>query len=208
MTKARNGAVAIAKQTAERAVDLPVGAALTARDRVADTVESLSTTAKREKELKSIRTQVTRELSRFERRGGQARRKAVQRVRTTRNRVEREAKSPPARGRQDGQAEPYEGRGPAQEGAGRRLRAGLRALLGHRLARAPAREVGGARRSCPQRISRGQNSNLSSPIDRPVAPVDRFWEAVDGAGQGDREWHGPNAPSLPRPAGHLLPPSA
>jgi len=93
VTKARKGAVAIAKQTAERAVDLPVGAALTARDRVTETVESLSTTAKREKELKSIRTQVTRELNRFERRGGQARRKATQRVRTTRNRVEREAKT-------------------------------------------------------------------------------------------------------------------
>jgi hypothetical protein len=93
VTKARNGAVAIAKQTAERAVDLPVGAALTARDRVVETVESLSTTAKRDKELKSLRTQVTRELNKFERRGGQARRKATQRVRTTRNRVEREAKA-------------------------------------------------------------------------------------------------------------------
>src|SRR5215213_6338659 len=47
VTKARNGAVAIAKQTAERVVDLPVGAALTARDRVVETVDSLSTTAKR-----------------------------------------------------------------------------------------------------------------------------------------------------------------
>jgi hypothetical protein len=93
VTKARNGAVALAKQTAERAVDVPVGAALTARDRIVETVDSVSTTAKREKELKSLRTQVTRELNKFERRGGQARRKATQRVRTTRNRVEREAKS-------------------------------------------------------------------------------------------------------------------
>ena len=93
VTKARNGAAAIAKQTAERVVDVPVGAALTVRDRVAETVDSLSTTAKRERELKSLRTQVTRELNRFERRGGQARKKATQRVRTTRNRVEREAKS-------------------------------------------------------------------------------------------------------------------
>lgn len=93
VTKARNGAVALAKQTAERVVDVPVGAALTARDRVAETVDSFSTTAKRDKELKSLRTQVTRELNKFERRGGQARRKATQRVRTTRNRVEREAKS-------------------------------------------------------------------------------------------------------------------
>jgi len=93
VTKARNGAVAIAKQTAERVVDVPVGLALTTRDRVADTVDSWSTTSKREKELKSLRTQVTRELNKYERRGGQARRKAVQRVRTTRNRVEREAKA-------------------------------------------------------------------------------------------------------------------
>ena len=93
VTKARNGAVEIAKQTAERAVDVPVGAALTYRDRVVETVDSLSTSTKREKELKGLRTQVTRELNKFERRGGQARRKAVQRVRTTRNRVEREAKS-------------------------------------------------------------------------------------------------------------------
>ncbi len=93
VTKARKGAVAIAKQTAERAVDVPVGAALTARDRVAETVDSLATSTKREQELKSFRTQVTRELNKFERRGGQARRKATQRVRTTRNRVEREAKA-------------------------------------------------------------------------------------------------------------------
>ena len=93
VTKARNGAAKLAKQSAERAVDVPVGVALTARDRVVETVDSWSTTSKREKELKSLRTQVTRELNKFERRGGQARRKAVQRVRTTRNRVEREAKS-------------------------------------------------------------------------------------------------------------------
>ena len=93
VTKARKGVVAIAKQTAERAVDVPVGVALVARDRVVETVDSLSTTAKREKELKSIRTQVTREFNKYERRGGQARRKATQRVRTTRNRVERETKA-------------------------------------------------------------------------------------------------------------------
>ena len=93
VTKARNGAVAIVRQSAERALDVPVGAALTARDRVGETVESLSTSAQREKELKSLRTQVTREFNRFERRGGQARRKAVSRVRSTRRQVEREVKS-------------------------------------------------------------------------------------------------------------------
>ena len=92
VTKARNGAVSIVRQGAERAVDLPVGAALTLRDRVEDALEPWTTESTRERELKSLRTQVTRELNKFERRGGQARRKATQRARSTRNRVEREVK--------------------------------------------------------------------------------------------------------------------
>jgi hypothetical protein len=85
-----NGRVAVVRQTAERAVDLPVGAALTVRERVNGAVEPWTKSETRSKELKGLRTQVTRELNRFERRGGQARRKATQRVRRTRNRVERE----------------------------------------------------------------------------------------------------------------------
>ena len=92
VTKARNGAAAIVRQGAERAVDVPVGAALTVRDRVSDAIEPLVTASGREKELRSLRTQVTREVNRFERRGGQARRKATQRARTTRTRVQREVK--------------------------------------------------------------------------------------------------------------------
>jgi hypothetical protein len=87
--KARNGALTVA----ERAVDVPVGAALTIRDRVEDAIEPWTSETTREKELKSLRTQVTRELNKFERRGGQARRKASQRVRSTRTKVEREVKS-------------------------------------------------------------------------------------------------------------------
>lgn len=79
-------------QTAERSVDVPVGVALTFRDRVSDAVEPWTTATTREKELKSLRTQVNRELNKFERRGGQARRKATQRARQTRNRLEREVK--------------------------------------------------------------------------------------------------------------------
>ena len=45
-----------------------------------------------ERELKSIRTRVERELNRFERRGASARRKTRTRVRQTHNRVERELK--------------------------------------------------------------------------------------------------------------------
>ena len=81
-------AVAYVRQTAERAVDVPVGAALT----VVDNVRPLTEVEAREKELKQFRTQVSRELNKLERRGGQARRKAQTRVRGTRNRVERELK--------------------------------------------------------------------------------------------------------------------
>ncbi|MQA73358.1 MAG: hypothetical protein GEU88_03215 [Solirubrobacterales bacterium] len=93
MTKTRNGATAIVRQGAERAVDLPVGAALVVRDAVTDVVEPWTQSTGRERELKSFRTQVTRELNKFERRGGQARRKAIRRVRSTRTRVERELRS-------------------------------------------------------------------------------------------------------------------
>jgi hypothetical protein len=93
VTKARTGAVSIAFTAAERAVDVPVGAALTIRDRVEDAIEPWTTETTRDKELKSLRTQVTRELNKFERRGGQARRRASQRVRSTRTKVEREVKS-------------------------------------------------------------------------------------------------------------------
>lgn len=89
LTKARNGTVAYVRQTAERTVDVPVGAALTVRDRVNDTVEPWTKPETRSGELKGLREQVTRELNKLERRGGQARRKATQRARRTRNRVER-----------------------------------------------------------------------------------------------------------------------
>ncbi len=93
VTKARHGATAIVRNGAERAVDVPVGAVLTVRDRVTEVVEPWTTGSSREKELKSLRTQVTRELSKFERRGGQARRKANRRVRSSRTRMEREVKA-------------------------------------------------------------------------------------------------------------------
>ena len=65
-------AIAYVRETAERAVDVPVGAALT----VAETVKPLTETTSREREIKRLRTQVTREINKLERRGGQARRKA------------------------------------------------------------------------------------------------------------------------------------
>lgn len=92
LTKARHGATSYVRQGTERAVDVPVGAALSATDRVNELVEPWTSTDTRDSELKDIRTRVERELNKFERRGGTARRKATQRVRQTRNRVEREVK--------------------------------------------------------------------------------------------------------------------
>jgi hypothetical protein len=89
---ARTGSVAYARQTAERTVDVPVGAALTVADRVTEIVEPFTARRSAERELKSIRTRVERDLNRFERRGASVRRKARTRVRQTRNRVERELK--------------------------------------------------------------------------------------------------------------------
>ena len=85
-----NGSAAYARQTAERSVDVPVGVALTVADRVNEIVEPFTARQTAERELRSIRTRVERELNRFERRGAGARRKARTRVRQTRNRVERE----------------------------------------------------------------------------------------------------------------------
>ena len=82
-------AVSYVRQTAERAVDVPVGAALAVAENVSETVKPWTEQTAREKELKQFRTQVTRELNKLERRGGQARRKATTRARGTRNRVER-----------------------------------------------------------------------------------------------------------------------
>ncbi len=87
-----DSAVAYVRQTAERAVDVPVGAALTVAENVTETVKPWTDPTGRDKELKQLRTQVTREFNKLERRGGQARRKATTRARTTRNRVERELK--------------------------------------------------------------------------------------------------------------------
>lgn len=92
VTKARHGTAGYVRHHAERAVDVPVGAAIVARERVEDVVEPWIAPEKREKELKELRVQVTRELNKFERRGGQARRKATQRARHTRTRFERELK--------------------------------------------------------------------------------------------------------------------
>jgi hypothetical protein len=75
-----------AQQLAERAVLIPVGAALEARDRVADTVGELVTTTR-------SRTALEKQLKRFERRGGSARTQLEREVRHTRTRLERQTLS-------------------------------------------------------------------------------------------------------------------
>jgi hypothetical protein len=99
-TKASNGTKAKAtpaeksqaRLRAERAVDLPVGALLTVTDRVTELVEPFTGRTGTEKQLKSYRAELHRQVKRTERRGATARRKATTEARKTRNRVEREAR--------------------------------------------------------------------------------------------------------------------
>jgi hypothetical protein len=71
---------------AERAVLIPVGAALAARDRVAGTVGDLVSTTR-------SRASLEKQLKRFERRGGTARTQLEREVRRTRTRVERQTRT-------------------------------------------------------------------------------------------------------------------
>jgi hypothetical protein len=71
-----------AQALAERAVLIPVGAALEARDRLAGTVDELVATTRSRSELEQ-------RLERFERRGGSARTQLEREVRRTRTRIER-----------------------------------------------------------------------------------------------------------------------
>jgi len=75
-----------AQQLAGRAVLIPVGAALEARDRVAGTVEDLVTTTR-------SRSALEQQLTRFERRGGSARTQLEREVRRTRTRIERQTRT-------------------------------------------------------------------------------------------------------------------
>ncbi len=75
-----------AQQLAERAVLIPVGVALEARDRVADTVGELVTTTR-------SRTALEKQLKRYERRGSSARRELEREVRHTRTRLERQTRT-------------------------------------------------------------------------------------------------------------------
>jgi hypothetical protein len=89
-SKDQQNVTTYARQAAETAVDLPVGAALSVADRVNDTVKPYRTRSSAEREVRRLRNQLQRELNRAERRGGTARRKLTQRAKRERNRVERE----------------------------------------------------------------------------------------------------------------------
>ncbi len=80
------------RSVAETAVDLPVGAVLSVTDRVTELVEPFTGRGAAEKQLKSYRTELRRQVKRTERRGATARRRATSQARKTRNRVEREAR--------------------------------------------------------------------------------------------------------------------
>lgn len=69
------------RSTAERAVDIPVGAVLTVTDRVTELVEPFSGRKSTEKQLKSYRTRLGRQVKRTERRGATARRRATSEAR-------------------------------------------------------------------------------------------------------------------------------
>src|SRR4051812_11909902 len=78
---------------AEKAVLVPLGASLVARDRVLDTVTELRDTysnrEKAERELKARQRRIETDLRKFERRGTTARNRFEREVRKTRTRVER-----------------------------------------------------------------------------------------------------------------------
>ena len=111
-SKFRNGSASYARHTAERSVDVPVGAALTFADRVSNIVEPFTARQRANQELKSIRTRVEREFNRLERRGATARRKTRTRVRRTRSQVERDL----ARRRRNVQSTVKENRVRAEDG--------------------------------------------------------------------------------------------
>ncbi len=78
-------AVEHAQEIAERAVLIPVGAALEARDLVEKTLDELTTTY-------SSRESAEKQLRRFERRGATARRRVERQAKKARTRVEREVR--------------------------------------------------------------------------------------------------------------------
>ena len=90
--KATETAYTRARQAAETVLDVPVGTALVVVDRFGEVVRPYTSRETAERELRSLRTQIRRELNKAERRGGTARRKVNQRAKRSRTQAERELK--------------------------------------------------------------------------------------------------------------------
>jgi hypothetical protein len=75
---------------AERALLIPVGAALVARDSVIDAAKPYADGETRDRELDRLQKRISTNLRKFERRGTTARNRTVREVKRTRTRVERE----------------------------------------------------------------------------------------------------------------------
>jgi hypothetical protein len=83
-----NGIQALALQ-AERAVLIPVGAALTARDNVVENVKPFTSRNTAEREITKLQRRVATNLRKFERRGTTARNKLQRDMKRNRTQVER-----------------------------------------------------------------------------------------------------------------------
>ena len=99
-----------AQVIAERAVLVPVGASLLARENLVSTVKVLSTKY-------GTRASVERELKRYERRGASARNRFERQVRRTRTKFERELRQRRSTRRAHGEAEPPSRRARGPDGA-------------------------------------------------------------------------------------------
>lgn len=80
---------AVATQ-AQRAALIPVGAALSARDNLVEAVKPYTSLDTAERQITRLRRDLSRDLTRFERRGATAQRQVQREVKRTRTRVERE----------------------------------------------------------------------------------------------------------------------
>jgi hypothetical protein len=88
--KAELNTLQVVQAQAERAVLIPVGAALVARDSVIEAAKPYADGETRDRELGKLQKRVATNLRRFERRGTTARNRTLRGVKRTRTRVERE----------------------------------------------------------------------------------------------------------------------
>jgi hypothetical protein len=75
---------------AERVLLIPLGAALVARERVVDATAPLTSPTRARRELSRLRSTVSVQLTRYERRGAKERTRLTRQLKKARTRVERE----------------------------------------------------------------------------------------------------------------------